>query len=128
MTAAWEDEARRGSAAASLACPPLNSYHGHMKMVKVADAKNNLSRHLAFVRRGGRIRILDRDTPVADLVPVETTGIGDEDDRLLAALERQGVLRRGVSAPLPRELLEPGPPDPSGGVRGALLDERRRSR
>ncbi len=99
-----------------------------MKMVKVAQAKNNLSRYLAYVRRGGRIRILDRDTPVADLIPVETAESVDDDDRLLAALERKGVLRRGESGALPKELLEPGPSDPSGSVLTALLDERRRSR
>jgi antitoxin (DNA-binding transcriptional repressor) of toxin-antitoxin stability system len=99
-----------------------------MKMVKVADAKNNLSRHLAYVRRGGRIRILDRDTPIADLIPVESPESGDEEDRLLATLERKGVLRRGDRGPLPEELFEPGPADPSGSVLASLLEERRKSR
>jgi len=97
-------------------------------MVKISNAKAHLSRHLEYVRRGGRIRILDRDTPVADLVPVEPGALDSEDDRLLAALERRGVLRRGRGGPLPRELLRPGPGGGRAGVLDALLDERRRSR
>jgi len=99
-----------------------------MKLVKISEAKNNLSRYLRYVRRGGRIRILDRDTPVADLVPVETTGSQDEDDLLLASLERRGIVRRGKGGPIPPEILEPGPPDPQGQVLQALLEERRQGR
>ena len=40
-----------------------------MKTVRIADLKNNLSRHLARVRRGGEITVYDRDTPVARIVP-----------------------------------------------------------
>lgn len=98
-----------------------------MKMVKVADAKNNLSRHLAYVKRGGRLRILERDTPVADLVPIELAAGGSDDDVHLAQLERKGVIRRGSPGPLPSELYERGPSDPSGKVRAALVSERRRS-
>jgi len=95
-----------------------------MKRVKIADAKANLSRHLEYVRRGGRIRILDRDSPVADLVPVEKLS----DYEWLADLDRRGVARRGRAGALPRELLQAGPADPQAKVLGALLDERRRGR
>ncbi|HKE01221.1 MAG TPA: type II toxin-antitoxin system prevent-host-death family antitoxin [Planctomycetota bacterium] len=98
-----------------------------MKRVTISDAKNNLSRHLRYVRRGGRVRILDRDTPVADLVPVELRS-DDEDARRLSALEKRGVLRRGKSGPLPKALFRPGPPDPRGVTVRMLLDERRGSR
>jgi antitoxin (DNA-binding transcriptional repressor) of toxin-antitoxin stability system len=40
-----------------------------MTKVKIADLKNNLSRHLAHVRQGGELTVLDRDTPVARIVP-----------------------------------------------------------
>ena len=40
-----------------------------MTTVKIADLKNNLSRHLAHVRQGGELTVLDRDTPVARIVP-----------------------------------------------------------
>ena len=99
-----------------------------MKVVKIADAKNNLSRHLDYVRRGGRIRILDRNTPVADLVPVAGASAQDDDDLLLDALERDGVLRRGTRGPLPGALLRRGPGGPRAGVVAALLEERERSR
>ncbi len=103
-----------------------------MKVVKISQAKNDLSRYLQYVRRGGRVRILDRNTPVADLVPVEPApGAGeepDEDERLLASLERRGLARRGLASALPSDLWRPGPKDPGRGVAGALLRERRGSR
>jgi antitoxin (DNA-binding transcriptional repressor) of toxin-antitoxin stability system len=99
-----------------------------MKMVKRSDAKNNLSRHLEYVRRGGRIRILDRDTPVADLVPVHDSQSLDSDELLLASLERRGIVRRGKRGPMPRELMRPGPPDPKARVLATLVEERRNNR
>jgi prevent-host-death family protein len=98
-----------------------------MKTVKVSEAKNNLSRYIKYVRRGGRIRILNRDTPVADLVPVETSADTNDDELLLASLERRGLLRRGKRGPLPPELLRPGPGAPRSGVLDALLEERAES-
>ena len=41
-----------------------------MKVANLADVKNDLSRFVAQVRRGGRVRILVRGVPAADLVPV----------------------------------------------------------
>jgi prevent-host-death family protein len=40
-----------------------------MKNVKIADLKARLSQHLREVRRGHPLIVLDRDTPVACLVP-----------------------------------------------------------
>jgi antitoxin (DNA-binding transcriptional repressor) of toxin-antitoxin stability system len=97
-----------------------------MKVVKISDAKANLSRHLQFVRRGGRIRVVDRDTAVADIVPIEPEADAD-DEALLTSLERRGVGRRGKAGRLPREIFEAGPEDARSGVVDALLDERRRS-
>jgi antitoxin (DNA-binding transcriptional repressor) of toxin-antitoxin stability system len=103
-----------------------------MKLVKISDAKANLSRHLKYVRSGGRIRILDREHPVADLVPVEPVGGREEaegDERLLAELERRGLATRGTGAPLPSELLKAGPvPRGRASVAQAVIEERRRSR
>jgi prevent-host-death family protein len=100
------------------------------KTVKIAEARNNLSRLLAYVKKGGRVRILDRTTPVADLVPVEKPeeDADDEDWRYLKRLARRGVLRLGKPGPFPEELLEPGPPDPEGNLLKALLEERRTGR
>lgn len=98
-----------------------------MKIVRVGEAKNNLSRHLAYVRRGGRVRIMDRNTPVADLVPVEPAVDGSGDAAEIQSLEKRGVARRGKSGPLPSDLLKPGP-GKRARVLDALLEERRRSR
>ncbi len=42
-----------------------------MKTVKIADLKARLSEHLRQVRRGRTLVVLDRDTPIARLVPYE---------------------------------------------------------
>ena len=98
-----------------------------MKVVKISDAKNNLSRHLAYVRRGGRVRIMDRATPVADLVPVEPATGSDDDAAILRDLERRGLVRRGRAGALAPELLRAGP-GRRAEVLAALLEERSGSR
>jgi prevent-host-death family protein len=40
-----------------------------MKRVKIAELKNQLSRHLRAVERGAEIEITDRDRPIARLIP-----------------------------------------------------------
>ena len=40
-----------------------------MSDVRIADLKARLSEHLRSVRNGGSITVLDRDTPVARIVP-----------------------------------------------------------
>jgi prevent-host-death family protein len=41
-----------------------------MSNVRIADLKARLSKHLRSVRNGGTVTVLDRDTPVARIVPV----------------------------------------------------------
>ena len=41
-----------------------------MKQVRIADLKARLSEHLRAVRRGETISVLDRETPIAQIVPV----------------------------------------------------------
>jgi prevent-host-death family protein len=75
-----------------------------MNTVKIADLKNNLSRHLARVRQGREITVLDRDTPVARLVPFvageasgrrsSKNGTPEVAERI-AELTKQGVLSPG---------------------------------
>src|SRR4051794_7007897 len=98
-----------------------------MKLVQIAEAKSQLSHHLAYVRRGGTIRIVDRDRPVADLVPIQADDDSD-DDALLARLEKRGLVRRGKGGPVPADLLRPGPAGKRAGVLDALIEERRSSR
>ena len=40
-----------------------------MSTVRIADLKARLSHHLRAVRNGGTLTVLDRDTPVARIVP-----------------------------------------------------------
>ena len=76
-----------------------------MKRATISEAKNQLSALIRRVRRGEEVLILDRDVPVARLVPVVSMTRGDE-SRLLAELERRGVIRRASVAPS-REVLPP---------------------
>ena len=41
-----------------------------MKTVRIAELKARLSEYLRAVRRGETIAVLDRETPVAQIVPV----------------------------------------------------------
>ena len=109
-----------------------------MGMVKIADLKNNLSRHLAHVREGGQITVLDRDTPVARIVPFVPAAQGGGDGvagdsgapQRMADLARQGVLAPGdpqavaawVDAHPPLQL-----PKSSGSAVTLLLEMRRES-
>jgi prevent-host-death family protein len=85
-----------------------------VKVANLTEVKDELSRYVEYVRRGERVRILIRGTPVADLVPVgeqaeeaEEPGEGWTNEEL-SDLERKGVVRRG-SGTVPAELSKPGP-------------------
>jgi prevent-host-death family protein len=41
-----------------------------MKQVRIADLKARLSEYLRAVKRGETISVLERDTPVAQIVPI----------------------------------------------------------
>lgn len=47
-----------------------SGYHVDMTAVGIAELKNHLSEYLRRVRRGRTITVLDRDTPIARLVPL----------------------------------------------------------
>jgi len=107
-----------------------------MRIANLSDVKNDLSRYVAQVRRGGSVRILLRGVPVADLVPVERGGEEGADDAELAELEKLGLARRGstLDARAERDLDRPGPRvSPGRGTGSAdavkvLLAERRSGR
>lgn len=96
-----------------------------MKMVSLSEAKANLSRHVDRVRHGESVRIQVRGVPVAELVPVDDSAVGDAGE--LQELERAGIVRRGRGA-FPDAILKPGPVVRGKGVMAALLDERRAGR
>ena len=41
-----------------------------MREIRIADLKARLSEHIRYVKRGHTLTVLDRDTPVARLVPI----------------------------------------------------------
>ena len=44
-------------------------YHMTMTGIRIAELKSHLSEHLRKVRAGGSLTVLDRDTPIARIVP-----------------------------------------------------------
>jgi len=97
-----------------------------MKEAKISELKNRLSRYLALVRKGEVVRILDRNIPVAQIVPIsDTTGARAVGAEALADMERKGLIRRGTGR-IDREILNKNPPGKPCGVLTALLDERTR--
>ena len=65
-----------------------------MKEAKISQVKNHLSRYLQLVRQGEVVRILDRNVPVAQIVPIRSPGpertVGAE---ALLEMERKGLIR-----------------------------------
>lgn len=100
-----------------------------MRTVRVAEAKNHLSRYLRIVQRGGRVRILHRDRPVADLVPVneEQASRSMTDRELAEANIRDGIARPpSQTGPWPEDLLTPGFPDRKARARRVLVESRKK--
>jgi antitoxin (DNA-binding transcriptional repressor) of toxin-antitoxin stability system len=70
-----------------------------MKKAKIAELRNGLSRYLEHVRAGGSVIVYDRDTPIAEIVPItrgKNSNKKDLDEERLARLERRGAIRRGT--------------------------------
>ena len=67
-----------------------------MKYAKIGELRDGLSRYIDQVRDGSEILVLDRDRPVARIVPAGSAhpAPGGDAERLLD-LERRGLLRRG---------------------------------
>lgn len=98
-----------------------------MKHAKISELKNNLSLFLAYVRRGGTVRVFDRGQPIADITPCSGASTEDHGEVTLAALERDGLVRRGKGK-LPADFLTRRLPKIRSSVVDALLDERREKR
>jgi prevent-host-death family protein len=79
-----------------------------MKKVGIADLKAHLSEHLRKVRRGQTLTVLDRDTPVARIVPFDKE----------APLEVRRASRK------PRTLRLPPPPSSPTDSLTLLLEDR----
>lgn len=85
-----------------------------MVKTKIADLKNNLSRYLDHVKAGGSVMVLDRQTPVAQIVPLTAMSRRSEGGQArLARLERKGIIARGKGGSL-GWLLRRRPPKVAG--------------
>ena len=93
---------------------PRSGYVGLVKTATISYTKNHLSQLLEQVKRGETVTILDRDTPVARITPIPTTGNTDW-DRKLDDLERRGIVRRGTGK-IPDWILREAPPSTTAGT------------
>jgi len=81
-----------------------------MKQARIAELKNNLSRYVARVRAGETITVLDRNKPVARLVPI-------------AKADRKAAMDARLIELLPK-FMRKRPIRLKGSVLKDLLDER----
>jgi antitoxin (DNA-binding transcriptional repressor) of toxin-antitoxin stability system len=103
-----------------------------MKKAKIAELRNGLSRYLDHVRAGGSVVVYDRDTPIAEIVPItkgKAVSKQDRDEERLARLEAKGAIirpTRDFAAWLKthKPIKIPG----GAGVLEALLEERESGR
>jgi prevent-host-death family protein len=98
-----------------------------VKKAKISDLKNRLSSYLDHVRGGGSVLVLDRDQPVARIVPLGRAPDGSSPstgDERLTRLERRGLIRRGTGG-LPDWLGRRRPHRLRGSLLKDLLAERR---
>ena len=86
-----------------------------MKQVRIAELKARLSEYLRAVRRGETIAVLDRETPIAQIVPV----------RNRATIR---IRRRVPGTPPPNQVPLPKPLKVKIDVVQLLLDERQSHR
>jgi len=84
-------------------------HNGGMGTVRIAELKSRLSEHLRSVRKGRTLTVLDRDTPVARIIPyaAETIEVRPATRRL-------------------RDLRLPPPPAARTDSLAILLDDRHR--
>jgi prevent-host-death family protein len=87
-----------------------------MKNVRIGELKAKLSEHLRAVRRGHPLTVLDRDTPVAQIVPYAPEG---------SALV---VRKPAPGLPAPSKIPLPPPMVAGTDILALLLEERSRDR
>lgn len=99
-----------------------------MKIASITQTKNQLSALIDAVKQGETVLIMDRDRPVAQLVPIACLGDENVEARLLE-LEREGIIFRPKGAP-DLEILKQPPPRLPGDASAlqALLEERSEGR
>jgi prevent-host-death family protein len=84
-----------------------------MKTARIAELKSRLSEYLRAVREGATVTILDRNTPVAEIVPIQQAGLR--------------IRKPAPGSPPPKRLVFPPPLDIKFDVMD-LLDQERADR
>lgn len=84
-----------------------------MKAVRIAELKSRLSEYLRAVRDGATVTVLDRNTPVAKIIPIQQAGLR--------------IRKPAPGAPPPKRLALPSPLNLKLEVMD-LLDEERADR
>jgi len=82
-----------------------------MRQVRIAELKSKLSEFLRSVQRGESLAVLDRDTPIAHIVPIRD-GIGLR------------VRKPASDSPAPNKVALPKTPSLKVDVVELLLEER----
>jgi len=77
-----------------------------MTTAGIADLKARLSHYLRGVRRGGQVVVLDRDTPVALIVPYSPTGRELEIRQPRAGAPRPGAVALPPPLGLKRDVVD----------------------
>ena len=88
----------------------INDYYIVMKQARIAELKSRLSEYLRAVRDGETVTVLDRDTPVARIVPVQQSELR--------------VRKPAPGSPRPNRVPLPPPLDLKIDVLDLLLEER----
>ena len=96
-----------------------------MDTAKLSDVKNDLSRYVARVRKGARVRITVRGVAVADLVPVGSDPLHPGDWPEMDQLENDGMVTRRKRTGTDAILDRAGPRVDGGDAVSALLNDRR---
>jgi prevent-host-death family protein len=97
-----------------------------MRTVNIAELKNKLSTYITYAKAGETVIIRDRNTPVAQLVPMPALDDLDEEERELIASGKMRAAQRPWNPErflaMPRGKIE------GNGLTQALLDERAEGR
>ena len=101
-----------------------------MKKTNISTLKRDLSSYIAYVRKGGVVRVFDRETPVADIVPLASRSeLSNEAlQAMIDALERRGLVIRQGSGRFDPAVLRRSPVKTKRSVVEAVLEERREGR
>jgi prevent-host-death family protein len=97
-----------------------------MRTAKISELKAKLSAHIEYVKRGEEVLILDRDTPVAKLVSVDSM---DQEDDGMRQLIARGIIVPPKD-PRNKSRFEPHPAGPfiSQEVMDRIWEEEREDR